>query len=273
MLLKNQILVVSLLVLLSSVAFASPELEAISDPAAKGLAIAQRSYETDSGFVDFFAELTIVQKNDNGKENLRHIRFWSLEGDGNGEQSRSIFTYPPDVKGMARLSHLHADSADDHWVFLPGDNRVKRVSPNNQLSYFMGTQFTFEDFRLYRAEQVEKYSYKYLGNEEYAGLDCFMVARFPTGMDFTNYSKHILWIDSKEFRVLKVDFYDKKEQLLKTMTRSKFKLYKGKFWCMHEMEMVNHQSGEKTLVIWSNYRFGLGLEEKDFTRESLKRLR
>jgi len=272
MFLKKLLLCASLLLWFSA-AVSATELELSSDPVAKGLAIAQKSYETDSGFVDFFAELTIVQQNRSGKEKLRHIRFWSLENGPTGEQSRSVFTYPPDVKGMARLSHLHADSPDDHWVFMPDENRVKRISPKNQLIYFMGTQFTFEDFRLYRAEQVNKYSYKYLENVQYAGLDCFKIARFPTGKKFTNYSRHVMWVDTDEFRVLKVDFYDHQDQLLKTLTRSKFELYEGKFWCMHEMEMVNHQTREHTLVIWSNYQFGTGLKESDFTRESLKRLR
>ncbi len=265
--------IVASLVLLLCAPVMATEIDAMTDPAAKGLAIAQKSYDVDSGFVDFFAELTIVQKDGGGADNLRHIRFWSLENIEEGEQSRSIFTYPPDVKGMARLTHLHSTSPDDHWIFIPGENRVKRVSPTNQLSYFMGTQFTFEDFRLYRAEQVSKYTYKYLEKVQYDGMECFKIVRFPTGKKFTNYSRHVMWIDTKEFRVLKVDFYDKDDALLKTMTRSKFKLYEGKFWCMHEMEMLNHQTGDNTLVIWSNYHFGTGLTEGDFTRESLKRLR
>lgn len=266
------LLLVSSFFLLSSPLLAT-EIETITDPEAKGLAIAKRSYQTDSGFVDFFAELTLVQKGKNGQDNLRHIRFWSLENEERGEQNRSIFTYPPDVKGLARLTHFNSNSPDDHWVFIPGDNRVKRVSPTSQLSYFMGTQFTFEDFRLYRAEQVDKYSFTYLNNEIYAGMDCFKISRLPTAKEFTNYSRHVMWIDAQEFRVLRVDFYDKDDVLLKTMTRSKFELYEDRFWCMHEMEMLNHQTGEKTLVIWSNYRFGTGLKESDFTRESLKRLR
>lgn len=273
MFLKCQLLCVGFLLLFSGNVLAV-DIDSITDPKAKGVAIAQKSFDTDSGFVDFFAELTLVQKTANGADNLRHIRFWSLEnGEDGEEQNRSIFTYPPDVKGLARLTHYNSNSPDDHWVFLPGDNRVKRVSPKTQLSYFMGTQFTFEDFRLYRAEQVGKYNYEYLGSESYGGMECYKIARFPTGKDFTNYSRHEMWIDTAEFRVLKVDFYDLRGDLLKTMTRSKFELYEGRFWCMHEMEMLNHQTGEKTLVIWSNYKFGTGLKESDFTRESLKRLR
>ena len=266
-----QLIVVALL--LNSQGVQAALLADIKDPGAKGLAIAQKSYETDSGFVDFFAELTIIQVDKSGDEHMRHIRLWAIEGEEGNEQSRSVFTYPPDIKGMARLSHGHNKTPDDHWIYLPEEKRTKRISPSNQLSYFMGTQFTFEDLRLYRAEQVDKYSYNYLGNEKIDGLDCYKIERFPTGKKFTNYSRHIMWIDRQEFRVIKVEFYDLAKQLLKTLSRSKFKLYKGKFWCMHEMEMTNKQTGEKTVVVWQNYRFDTGLKKSDFTPASLRRQR
>ena len=248
-------------------------LDEIRDPQEKGMAIAQRSYETDSGFGDFYAELTIVQGDTKGKEDLRHIRLWGLESEQDGDRSISVFVYPPDVKGMARLSHTHETRPDDHWVYGPENKRVRRVSPTSQLSYFMGTQFTFEDLRLYRAESLAKFSFEYLGDEPYAGMECFKVRRVPVRKKFTNYSSQIMWIDKEEFRVLKVEFYNLKNILAKTLTRSHFKLYEGKFWAMQQMEMKNNQTGEHTLVIWSNYRFGIGLNESNFTRESLKRLK
>ncbi len=245
----------------------------IDDPEVKGMAIAQKSYETDSGFVDFYAELTLIQATKNGREELRHIRLWGLENKADGDRSISVFVYPPDVKGMARLSHAHQNRPDDHWVYVPANQRVRRVSPTSQLSYFMGTQFTFEDLRLYRAEGLAKYEFIYLGDEVYDGLDCYTIRRLPVRKKFTNYSSQILWVDKKEFRVLKIDFFDKKKKLIKTLTRSQFKLYDGKFWAMQQMKMVNHQTGRETLVLWSNYRFGIGLKESDFTRESLKRIK
>lgn len=252
-------------------AMAGP-IEEIQDPVAKGTAIAQRSYETDSGFIDFFAELTIVQ-GEKDKEDLRHLRLWGLENQEEGDKSIFVFVYPPDLKGMAQLSYTNQSRPDDYWIYVPEDRRVRRVSPTTQLSYFMGTQFTFEDLRLYRAESLSKYSFDYLGEERYADMDCYMIKRLPVRKRFTNYSSQIMWIDKEEFRVLKIEFYDKSDQLLKTLTRSHFQLYEGKFWAMQEMEMTNNQTGEHTLVIWSNYRFGIGLTEGNFSRESLRRIK
>lgn len=252
---------------------AATDFDAITDPRQKGHAIAQRSYETDSGFGDFFAELTLVQKDKKGKEVIRHIRLWGLENKQDGDRSISVFVYPPDVKGMARLSHVHHDRPDDQWIYVPEDERVRRVSPTSQLSYFMGTQFTFEDLRLYRAESLSKYAFFYLGEDTVNNMACYKVKRLPIRKKFTNYSFQIMWIDKKEFRVVKIAFYGHNKKLLKTLTRSHFKLYDGKFWAMRQMEMINNQTGAHTLVIWSNYRFGIGLSENNFRRQSLKRLK
>jgi hypothetical protein len=105
------------------------------------------------------------------------------------------------------------------------------------------------------------------------GMDCYKIRRLPTHKKFTNYSSQVLWIDKQEFRVLKIDFYDKRNLLIKTLIRSHFRLYKDKFWAMQQMKMINHQTGRETLVLWSKYSFGLGLKESDFTRESLKRIK
>jgi len=37
--------------------------------------------------------------------------------------------------------------------------------------------------------------------------------------------------------------------------------------------MSNHQTGKSTKLLWSDYRFGNGFKEGDFTHNSLKRMR
>ncbi len=238
----------------------------------KGMQIATESYRRESGFVDFFAELTLIQENGEGKNIYRHIRLWGLEREDEGDKSISVFVDPPDVKGFARLTHSHSDRPDDHWLYIPEKRRVKRLSPMSQLSRFMGSQFSFEDLRLYRAEKVEKYNYRYLRDELYKGMNCFVVERFSR-KEYSNYSRQVIWVDKKEYRIFKIDFYNKQNQLLKTLTKSKYKLYEGRFWCMGEMKMANCLNGKTTLVLWNNYKFGLGLTESNFTRKSLKRIK
>jgi len=36
--------------------------------------------------------------------------------------------------------------------------------------------------------------------------------------------------------------------------------------------MENHQTGKKTILNWHEYDFGVGLNERDFNQNALKRL-
>ncbi|OAD23810.1 hypothetical protein THIOM_000348 [Candidatus Thiomargarita nelsonii] len=40
-----------------------------------------------------------------------------------------------------------------------------------------------------------------------------------------------------------------------------------------KMLMLNHQSGKSTRFLWKNYRFRTGLSSRDFTKNSMKRMR
>jgi outer membrane lipoprotein-sorting protein len=73
--------------------------------------------------------------------------------------------------------------------------------------------------------------------------------------------------------VHKIDYYDRKQSLLKTLMVSEHALYLDRFWQPGRMQMVNHQTGKATELQWSNYQFNTGLTEADFTQNSLMRAR
>jgi hypothetical protein len=91
--------------------------------------------------------------------------------------------------------------------------------------------------------------------------------------EHSGYTKMVAWIDVEEFRNQKIDFYDRKESLLKTLTFSKYEKYKDKHWRPLDMYMVNHQTGKKTRLSYTNYQFQTGLADGDFNRDKLKQVR
>ena len=70
----------------------------------------------------------------------------------------------------------------------------------------------------------------------------------------------------------KIDFYDRKGALLKTLTPSDYKQFLGKHWRAQKMNMVNHQTGKSTDLIWSEWKFKTGLKDDDFTRTRLQQV-
>jgi len=238
-------------------------------PEEKGLAIAREDDRRDNGFKDFTANMVMVLKNKQGEESTRHIRNKTLEVEGDGDKSISIFDRPRDVKGTALLNFTHKVGPDDQWLFLPALKRVKRISSANKSGSFMGSEFAYEDVT---SQEVEKYTYKWIRDEEFKGEPCFVFERYPVYKN-SGYTRQVVWLDQKEYKILKIEFYDRKNAPLKTLTQSDFKQYLDKFWYPGSMFMENHQTGKSTLLSWTNYKFGNGLSDKDFNKNSLKRAR
>ncbi len=233
----------------------------------KGLAIAIEADKRDTGFADSTAKMTMELRNKQGDTSVRHIRIKTLEVEGDGDKSMSIFDQPADVKGTAFLTFSHAIKSDEQWMFLPSIKRVKRINSKNKSGPFMGSEFAFEDIS---SQEVEKYTYKYLRDENLNGIDCFVIERVPA-YKHSGYTRQVGWINKAEYRAEKIVFYDRKNSLLKTLSYNEYEKYLDQYWRAHELSMENHQTGKSTLLKWSDYKFKTGLNDKDFSRNSLKR--
>jgi outer membrane lipoprotein-sorting protein len=236
----------------------------------KGLLIAQKADDIDSGFQDFRAEMQMILVNKHGQTSRRAIRIQTKEVNKDGDKSLSVFDNPRDVKGTAFLTYSHKVGDDDQWLYLPALKRVKRISSSNKSGSFMGSEFAYEDIS---SQEVEKYTYKWLKDEAYTGQDCFVFERYPVDEENSGYIRQVVWMDKKEYRALKIEYYDRKNSLLKTFTASKYQKYLDRYWRAHQMDMVNHQNGKSTQLLWSDFDFKTGLKDNDFNKNSLKRAR
>ncbi len=235
----------------------------------KGLEIAKAADAYDEGFVDFVADMVMTLRNRKGQESVRQIRIHTLEVPNQGDKSMSIFDDPADVKGTAMLTYSHGLEPDDQWLYLPALKRVKRISSRNKSGPFMGSEFAFEDLG---SQEIEKYSYKFLREEACGDWQCNVIERTPQ-YKHSGYTSQTVWIDKDKFRITKVDFFDRKKKLLKTLDFSDYNEYVGHYWRPGKMDMQNHQTGKSTTLKWGNYKFRTGLSAKDFNKNKLKSLR
>ncbi len=238
-------------------------------PEEKGLAIAREADRRDTGWGDQTADMRMILRNRQGQESIREMRIRTLEVEGDGDKSLIIFDRPRDVKGTAFLSYTHAVKPDDQWLYLPALKRVKRISSRNKSGPFMGSEFAYEDMT---SQEVEKYDYKFLREETLDGHKTFVIERYPR-YPHSGYTRQIVWLDQEMYQPLKVEFYDRRNTLLKTLTLSGYQQYLDRYWRASRMEMVNHKNGKSTVLEWSNYRFRTGLSDRDFDKNSLKRAR
>ncbi len=254
-------------ILLLTLATALPLTLSAETPEEKGLAIAKEAKARNIGWGDSEASMIMTLRNKAGRETIRKVRSKSLEVQGDGDKGLSIFDEPRDVKGTAFLSFTHIQGNDDQWLYLPALKRVKRISSSNKSGPWMGSEFANEDLTSF---EIEKYSYKFLREDEVDGDKVFVSELYPLYKN-SGYSKSISWLDQDHYRVRKIEYFDKNEKLLKVMTFSNYKQYLDKYWRAHKQVMENVQTGKSTSIEWDDYKFNTGLTEKDFSKSSLKR--
>lgn len=242
-------------------------------PEEKGLEIAKESDRRDTGWGDFKTNMTMTLFNRQGQKSERSMKSRSLEGTEDGDKTIIVFNKPRDVKGTALLTFTHKTGPDDQWLYLPALKRVKRIASRNKSGPFVGSEFAYEDLT---SQEVEKYTYRYIKDESCGdhakGLQCFLIERDPVD-EFSGYTKQRLWVDQDEYRPQKIDFYDRKDDLLKTLVFYDYQQYLGQYWRADRLVMTNRQNGKKTELEWADYEFGNGLKAADFNKNSLKRAR
>ena len=248
---------------------ASTSIETMTDTLAKGLAIARERKQRHAGWGDMKADMAMTLRNATGKTSSREIRSQSLEVADDGDLSLAIFDHPLDIKGTSFLTHSHVLEPDEQWLYLPALKRVKRINAKTRSGPFMGSEFAYEDMSSF---EVEKYDFEFLRDESIGAVECFVTQSQPRDTH-SGYSRMVSWIDKRDFKVLKVDYYDRRGELLKTFEASDYTLHEGRFWRAATVKMTNHQTGKSTDINWRNFRFGTGLSASDFNKNSLKRAR
>lgn len=238
-------------------------------PNSRGLEIAMEQVGYDTGWNDAETTLEMILQSPNGNTSRREIVMKLLEVNNDGDKSLLTVQTPKDVKGTNFLTHSKIDDADKQWIYLPALKRVKRIASKNKSGPFMGSEFSYEDMSSF---EYQDFDFKYIRDDNFDGFDCFLVEQTPKDK-YSGYSKRIVWVDKQAYRTIKMEFYDRKGDLLKTLHNTSFKQYLQKYWRPGMSSIVNHQTGKSTDLVWGSYSFQIGLEQRDFYKNSLKRAR
>lgn len=261
---KNQLLIGS--VLIFYVSFGLPlSANAEDTPEAKGLAIAKRTDSANEGFSSDISEVEMILINAYGDKVERKMSIHTLEGKKDGDKSVVAFSWPADVNGTKLLTWTHKKSNDDQWLYLPALKRIKRISSRNKAGSFMGSEFAYEDMS---SQEIQKYTYKFIEEAEIDGRKCWKSERYPTDKR-SGYSRQVVWTDQEYMNPLKIEYYDRKNELLKVGTFKNYKKF-DTYWRVSIIEMHNKQTKKRSILSWKTRKLGEDLDEEDFESEALE---
>ena len=224
-----------------------------------GLAIEQKQDRMQSGYKGETRLMTLTLINAQGQESVRRLLFEGREHDERRDQTVIRFDFPPDLKGTALLTHEHGDQDDDQWLYLSSLKRVKRIASSNQSGSFMGSEFAYEDLVV---RQIEKYTYRYLGDEVVDGKDCYVIESIPKDSN-SGYSKVIRWRMKSNLQELRTDYYDRKGDVLKKRVMEGHRLIDG-FWRVSKITVKNVQTNKASVLTFDKVKLKLDLPEHRF---------
>ncbi len=232
----------------------------------KAVAIVTESKQRDSGWVDASAKMTMTLFDKRGNSVSRELRTMMLEVADDGDKSLTIFDTPHDVKGTVFLNISRVLEPDQQWIYMPALGRIKRISSRNKSGPFLGSEFAYEDVGSF---EIEKYDYRYSGMEDLHGKANHVIEYIPK-YENSGYTKLKVWMDVEHLRQSKVEYYDRKGSLLKTLELSDYALYQDRYWRANTKTMINVQNKNKTVLATNQLTFGVDFDPATFHRSGMK---
>ncbi|MCB9094742.1 MAG: outer membrane lipoprotein-sorting protein [Halobacteriovoraceae bacterium] len=240
----------------------------LSTFANQGLDIAKKVDKANEGFVGEVSNMEMILLNAQGDKIVRKMTSKVKEVPSDGDKSLSIFHLPKDVEGTKMLTWTHKKDDDDQWLFMPSLKRVKRIHANNKTASFMGSEFSYEDLG---SQEVEKYNYKFLKDEKENGDEFWVIERTPLNKK-SGYKKQVVKISKKYMSAVEVQYFNKRDELLKVATFSDFKPYTingKKMFRANKIHMINKLTKKESILTWQDRTLGKDLSNNEFKKEGL----
>jgi len=236
-----------------------------------GLQIIEKAQSKASGLKDIRHEVQMVLIDEKGNKTEREMLMKAMTDSEGNSYSLLTFTAPSRDRGIALLTIKEKQAAEDaQYLYLPSTRRTRRILSASKSTSFRGSEFTFEDLS---DQETDLYRFELVKNEKCLEWNCYVVDRFPKQPEASSYSKTTLWIDADHFRLVKADFYDQQNKLLKTLKAQDYKQIDGGYWNPSKLIMSNLATGKRTEMISKSIATNVGLEKKEFNELAMRYFR
>lgn len=221
-------------------------------------------YAADDGLAD--VTMTII--NSKGKERIREFTMLRLDlTEGGAQKYYTYFKKPSDVSRLTFMVWKNPDANDDRWLYVPAVDLVKRLTADDKNSSFVGSDFTYEDVS--GRHWTEDTHTLVSENETYNGRDAYLISSRPKDPGYQGFAEKKTWVDKETFLPLKEEYYDKKGELVRVFTADKIEPIDG-IPTVTQRTMANIKDNQKTIILFDNIKYNVGLKDDIFTERYLK---
>jgi len=190
---------------------------------------------------------------------------------GVDERSLIRFEEPADVRDTLYLSWVYDDTQkdDDLWVYFPSENLVRRISGGGKKGSFMRSDFANEDIE---QRAVDDDTHALIEESTVNDRPVYVIESTPIPIKVkdSNYAKRRLWVDAEYWLPVKIEYYDKRDRVLKVMTQGGIENI-NTIWTATKLIMETPRKKSRTLMQYFDVRYDVGLDDSVFEQSSLKR--
>jgi hypothetical protein len=207
-----------------------------------------------------------------GRVKERELSILFKQGEDGRDKALLKFLAPADIRNVGLLTWEGGEGVeDDQWLYLPADQSVRRIAGGNKKSDFMGTDLTFEDLR---SEDLDSHTYEVVGEEETGGQLCWVMEALPSTPKEkreTGYGMRRLWIRKDIYFIIRVEFFNHSNKLIKTATFDELQQVHDQRWRSDRSTFERILTRTKTVMTTHSRELDIDLPDSLFTQQGLKR--
>ena len=196
-------------------------------------------------------------------ERTIQFKIWTLERN----YSMTLITSTGKEKGQAFLKR-----ESEMWNWMPSISRMIKLPPSMMSNGWMGSDYTNDDI-LKESSIVVDFTHKMAGSENIDGWDCWKIEMIPNEDAAVVWGKIIKWISKDEYLMMKSEYYDEDEYLVKTEFGTDVKTMDGRKITSRIEIIPADKDNQKTVVVINNIKFNVPLNNSFFSQQNMKRLR
>ena len=211
---------------------------------------------------------------ENGRERVRKIAQVTKNYNSEGVEKRLLkFMEPADIKGTGLLTFDYESEEDDIWLYMPVLRKSRRIVSSEKSKSFMGSEFTYADMI---PPTVDDFKFSLLTDQKINDIECYQIEWIPVDEDVADengFSRRITFVGKKDFMIRKSVYYDMDDELHKELLVKNIKELdpvNHRYRAMN-MEMINHQSGRRSVLENTKLEFNPDIKDDYFTLRYLER--
>jgi outer membrane lipoprotein-sorting protein len=155
------------------------------------------------------------------------------------------------------------------WNYMPSAERTLLIPPSMMLDSFMGSDFSNDDL-VKMSYYARDYDAKLLGEETIDGEVAYHIEMMPHEEAPVTYEKIEAWVRKSDYAPLRLNYYDEKTGLIKTIHYSEFKTY-GTHTIPSVWRVENHEDkGRQTILRVLDAKFDHEISDDVFTQDNLE---